>query len=119
MEEVVAFLSGNLEVHKAETFSREDRLLTFIADDRCPGFHGLPLGLCVAFLFSGRTASRRFLVRDRISAHETSRPGARHLEDTTGNSPLRSTRRIMAPAKIETIGPYLRYRKWKRKGDNG
>jgi hypothetical protein len=39
VEEVVAFLAGNLEVHKAETFSRDDRLLTFVADDRCLRFH--------------------------------------------------------------------------------
>jgi hypothetical protein len=25
----------------------------------------------------------------------------------------------MAPAKMGTIGPYLRYRKWKRKDDKG
>jgi hypothetical protein len=66
VQEVVAFLAGNLELHKAETFPREDRLLTFVADNRSPEFHGL--------------TSRRMAV---------------------------------------AICPYLRYRKWKEKDDNG
>jgi hypothetical protein len=41
VEEVVAILAGNLDVHEAETFSREDRLLTFVADDPGPEFHGI------------------------------------------------------------------------------
>jgi hypothetical protein len=70
VEEVVAFLAGNLEVHEAQTFFREDRLLTFVAYDRCPEFHGLPPGLFVAFVSSGRTSSRHFRVRSQISADE-------------------------------------------------
>jgi hypothetical protein len=58
VEEVVAFLAGNLEIHEAETFSREDRLLTFAADDLSPEFHGLLLPALVP------AAARKRLLRD-------------------------------------------------------
>jgi hypothetical protein len=42
VEEVVAFLAGNLETDVAEAFSRGNGLLAFTADDSRLEFHGLP-----------------------------------------------------------------------------
>jgi hypothetical protein len=36
VEEVVALLAGNLEADATETFSRDNRLVTFAADDDRP-----------------------------------------------------------------------------------
>jgi hypothetical protein len=90
VEEVVAFLAGDLEVHEAETVSREDRLLTFGADDRFPEFHGLLLAL----VFSGCTDNPlRSICSFPIGFRQTS-------------------------SFSVAIGPYLKYRKWREKDDN-
>ncbi len=61
MEEVVACLSGNLEVDEAEPFSRHDGLPTFTAvHDRCKS-HGLPPQPCLFFLV-GQFVSERFQI---------------------------------------------------------
>src|SRR5258708_24185156 len=61
MEEVVAFLAGNLEADEAEPFSGHDGLLTFTAvHDRCKS-HGLPPQPCLFFLV-GQFVSERFQI---------------------------------------------------------
>jgi hypothetical protein len=42
VEELVAFLAGNLEADETETLSRDNGLLTFAADGDCLEFHRLP-----------------------------------------------------------------------------
>jgi hypothetical protein len=42
VKEVVALLAGDLEADKTETFSRDNGLLTFTAEDDCFEFHGSP-----------------------------------------------------------------------------
>jgi hypothetical protein len=101
VEEVVAVLAGNLEVHEGETFSREDRLLTFVAEDRCSEFHGLTSWPCVPRL-RATSASRDCIVYGWIP------PFTATLDAS----------KIVVPAKMGTTCPYLRYRKWKEKDDN-
>jgi hypothetical protein len=50
VEEVIAFLPRNLEADETPALSRYNGLLTFSADDDCPGFHRSPSELCLLFL---------------------------------------------------------------------
>jgi len=49
VEAVVALLPGNLEADESEAFSRDNRLLTFAADDGSE-FHSSPLQLALPYL---------------------------------------------------------------------
>ena len=61
MEEVVAFLSGNLEADVTEALSRDNGLHTFAADDNCSEFHRSPPQLCLLFLV-GELVSQCFKI---------------------------------------------------------
>jgi hypothetical protein len=49
VEEVVAFLAGDLEAGVAGAFSRDNGLLTFAADEDSSEFHRSPFSFCLPF----------------------------------------------------------------------
>jgi hypothetical protein len=59
MEELVAFLTGNLEEHEA--LPRDDQLMAFAAVDDGSKLHGSPPELCLPFPV-GQFVSERFQI---------------------------------------------------------
>ena len=54
MEGLIALLARNLEADEAETFTRDNGLMTFGTEDTLPEFHGSPPKILLFFLVRWR-----------------------------------------------------------------